>query len=171
MTEAEYEEIVNGSWTETFRLIARKVSVWDDAEDITLDVFMRLWQHRDSVDPNKIPGWLTRTAKNCTTDHYRRNNKKDHLPDWPLPEPGDDHEPVDPFDMLHNLCMREDTDKVLKFMDNYLTDHENAIIHLYFGCGKNGTHIAYEINSTPNAVQQCKWRALEKLRGLFSGAT
>jgi RNA polymerase sigma factor (sigma-70 family) len=171
LTEGEYEEAVNTRWVETFRFVCRKVSVLDDAEDITLDVFMRLWQHRDNVDPNKIPGWIKRTARNCTINHYRKNNKRDRLPDWPLPEPDDDYEPVDPFDMLHDLCMKEDADKVLSYMDNYLTPHENAVIHLYFGCGKNGTHIAYEINSTPNAVQQCKRRALEKLRGLFSGGT
>ena len=167
MTEAEYEEIVNGSWVETFRFVCRKVSVLDDAEDITLDVFMRLWIHRDNVDPGKIPGWLMRTARNCTTDYYRRNNKKDRLPDWPLPDPDDEHEPVDPFDMLHDLCVREDADKVLKLMDAYLTPHEDAIIHMYFGCGKKPKRIAYEINSTPNTIQQCKQRALKKLRGLM----
>ena len=170
MTEGEYEDIVNSSWAEIFRFVARKISVLDDAEDITLDVFMRLWIHRDNVDPDKIPGWLMRTARNCTTDHYRKNNKKDRLPDWSLPEPDDEHEPVDTFDMLHDLCVREDTDRVLKLMDGYLTDYEDTIIHMYFGCGKKPKYIAYEINSTPNTIQQCKQMALNKLRGLFSGS-
>lgn len=169
MTEVEYEEIVNIRWTEIFRLVARKVSVLDDAEDITLDIFVRLWRHRDNVDPDKVLGWLMTTARNCTIDFYRKSNKKDRLPDRPLPGPDDEHELVDQFDMLHDLCVREDADRALKLMDGYLTDQEDTIIHMYFGCGKNGGEIAKEIRISPGAVQQCKRRALEKLRGLFSG--
>jgi RNA polymerase sigma factor (sigma-70 family) len=169
MTELEFEKVFNSMYSDVLWFIYRRVSSYQDSDEIASEVFCRLWQHKDNVDSDKILGWLMRTARNCVTDHYRKNNKKDQLPDWPLPEPDDDYEPVDPFDMLHDLCVREDADVVLEFMDNYLTDHEHAVIHMYFGCDKNGTHIAYEINSTPNAVQQCKRRALKKLRGLFFG--
>jgi RNA polymerase sigma-70 factor (ECF subfamily) len=43
-----------------------------DAEDVTQDVFVRLWKNRTSVDPETIQPWLLRVARNACVDVYRR---------------------------------------------------------------------------------------------------
>ena len=43
-----------------------------EAEDVTQDVFVRLWKHRRSVDPDTIQPWLLRVARNACVDGYRR---------------------------------------------------------------------------------------------------
>ena len=43
-----------------------------DAEDIVQDVFVRLWERRDSLNPElSFSGFMQTLAKNCITDKFR----------------------------------------------------------------------------------------------------
>jgi len=44
----------------------------DDAEDVTQDAFLRLWQKRREVDPQRTEAWLVRVAHNLCIDRTRR---------------------------------------------------------------------------------------------------
>jgi RNA polymerase sigma-70 factor (ECF subfamily) len=44
----------------------------DDAADVTQDVFVRLWQHRDDLDGDRVLGWLLRVARNACIDAWRK---------------------------------------------------------------------------------------------------
>ena len=44
----------------------------EDAEDVTQEVFIRLWQHWQKVDHEKLGGWLMRVAHNAVIDHVRK---------------------------------------------------------------------------------------------------
>jgi RNA polymerase sigma factor (sigma-70 family) len=164
VTETEYEEIVNSSWAETFRFCRRRVSVFDDAEEIVLEVFFQLWKHKDRVDPGKVDRWIKRVAGNRITDYYRTMGSQktihaDELFDE-LDKPSD-------MDLLKDICIREDMGAVLGIMENSMTEQQSTVIHMYYGCGKKGGQIAHEINLTPGAAQQCRMRALETLRKFF----
>ena len=43
-----------------------------EAEDVTQDVLLRLWQHRDSVDEDRLLGWLLRVTRNACVDALRK---------------------------------------------------------------------------------------------------
>ena len=49
----------------------------EDAEDITQDVFIKLWQHWHKIDHDRVGAWLMRVARNSVVDHARR-----HKNDW-----------------------------------------------------------------------------------------
>ena len=44
----------------------------EDAEDITQDVFIRLWQNWDRIDHNKVKAWMMKVVHNRCMDLYRR---------------------------------------------------------------------------------------------------
>jgi len=44
----------------------------DDAEDVTQDVFIRLWRERDRVPEGAHRSWLFRVCRNACIDHLRR---------------------------------------------------------------------------------------------------
>lgn len=48
------------------------------AEEVTLDIFLRAWQHAGTYDPNlsKVPTWLTRMARNRAIDRLRRESSR-----------------------------------------------------------------------------------------------
>ena len=43
-----------------------------EAQDVTQDVFLRLWQHRDAVDEDRLLGWLLRVTRNACVDALRK---------------------------------------------------------------------------------------------------
>ncbi len=43
-----------------------------DAEDVTQDVLIRLWQHHEALEPERLGGWLMRVTRNACIDTYRR---------------------------------------------------------------------------------------------------
>lgn len=52
----------------------------EDAEDITQEVFIKLWQHLRKVDHEKLGAWLMRVAHNAVIDHVRKHrNSNAHL--------------------------------------------------------------------------------------------
>lgn len=42
------------------------------AEDVTQEVFVRLWDHRDEIDEARAPAWLIRVTRNVCIDTLRR---------------------------------------------------------------------------------------------------
>jgi RNA polymerase sigma-70 factor (ECF subfamily) len=44
----------------------------EDAEDVTQEVFIKLWQHWQQIDHLKVGGWLMRVARNAVVDHVRK---------------------------------------------------------------------------------------------------
>jgi len=44
----------------------------EEAEDVTQDVLLRLWNHREEVDEARLLGWLLRVARNACVDLLRR---------------------------------------------------------------------------------------------------
>ncbi len=43
----------------------------EDAEDVTQEVFVRLWQHWDKIDRNRVVAWMIRVAHNQCVDLVR----------------------------------------------------------------------------------------------------
>lgn len=44
----------------------------EEAEDVTQEVFIRLWKHRENIDEEQPLGWLLRVARNASVDAIRR---------------------------------------------------------------------------------------------------
>jgi len=62
---AEYQD---QAWT-----LARYILKDDaEAEDATQEAFVKLWNNRDSIDPERIKPWLMRVTRNHCLDRLRR---------------------------------------------------------------------------------------------------
>jgi RNA polymerase sigma-70 factor (ECF subfamily) len=55
-----------------FRYALKCVGRRDVAEDIASEVFLTLHRHLDTVEADRLPGWLFTIAKNRAVDHWRR---------------------------------------------------------------------------------------------------
>jgi RNA polymerase sigma-70 factor (ECF subfamily) len=71
-----------------FSLAVRVVEDHHDAEEVTQDVFLRLWHHAAAFDPRRgdLISWLVAVTRNRSIDHLRSkvSRETDH---WvPLPE-------------------------------------------------------------------------------------
>jgi len=48
----------------------------EEAEDVTQEVLMKLWQHNQNVEPEKLTAWVMRVARNAVIDATRRHRTR-----------------------------------------------------------------------------------------------
>ncbi|SEG70659.1 RNA polymerase, sigma 29 subunit, SigE [Thermomonospora echinospora] len=82
-TPPTWEEIVQEHSTRVFRLAYRLTGNRHDAEDLTQDVFIRVFRSLSSYTPGTFEGWLHRITTNLFLDRARRRQRIrfDALPD------------------------------------------------------------------------------------------
>ncbi|WP_246442893.1 RNA polymerase sigma factor SigE [Thermomonospora cellulosilytica] len=82
-TPPTWEEIVREHSARVFRLAYRLTGDKHDAEDLTQDVFIRVFRSLSSYSPGTFEGWLHRITTNLFLDKARRRQRIrfDALPD------------------------------------------------------------------------------------------
>jgi RNA polymerase sigma-70 factor (ECF subfamily) len=80
-----WEEVVRDHGTRVYRLAYRLTGNAHDAEDLTQDVFVRVFRSLADYTPGTFEGWLHRITTNLFLDRMRRQQKIrfDALPDDP----------------------------------------------------------------------------------------
>jgi len=62
----------------TYQFILRMVRRPAVADDVSQDVFIRLWRHLGHIESAEmLPGWLRRVAANAVIDHWRKEEARD----------------------------------------------------------------------------------------------
>jgi RNA polymerase sigma-70 factor (ECF subfamily) len=62
----------------TYQFVMRMVRRPAVAEDVSQDVFIRLWRHLGEIkSAEMLPGWLRRVAANAVIDHWRTEEARD----------------------------------------------------------------------------------------------
>jgi RNA polymerase sigma factor (sigma-70 family) len=74
-TPPTWEEIVTEHSTRVFRLAYRLTGNRHDAEDLTQDVFVRVFKSLSSYSPGTFEGWLHRITTNLFLDRARRKQR------------------------------------------------------------------------------------------------
>ncbi|HSM68887.1 MAG TPA: RNA polymerase sigma factor [Xanthomonadales bacterium] len=72
---AEYQD---QAWT-LARYLLKDAS---EAEDATQEAFVKLWNHRDQIDPDCIRPWLMRVTRNHCLDRLRRRRPEQEFVDY-----------------------------------------------------------------------------------------
>lgn len=90
MEPQPWEEIVRNHSARVYRLAYRLTGNQQDAEDLTQDVFVRVFRSLDTYEPGSFEGWLHRITTNLFLDSVRRQRRirMDHMGD-------DDHAVID----------------------------------------------------------------------------
>ena len=70
-----WEEIVTQHSARVYRLAYRLTGNMHDAEDLTHDVFIRVFRSLDSYQPGTFEGWLHRITTNAFLDKMRRKQR------------------------------------------------------------------------------------------------
>lgn len=105
-----------------------------DAEDVTQEVFLKLWDRYEEIDPEKIGGWLTRVTHNLCIDQSRRRKAQRNNFGQP------DHEAVDRLvagagslgDPEHNLRLGQRQKALLDALETLTPETRSVMIMHYF---------------------------------------
>ncbi len=75
MTTTEYNKCVELFSDNIFRFALKSVRDINTANDVVQDTFMRLWQHVQDVDFDRVKSYLFRIAHNIMIDYFRKNKR------------------------------------------------------------------------------------------------
>ncbi len=53
-----------------------------EAEDAVQEAFLKLWNHRDQIDPDRIKPWLMKVTRNNCLDRLRRRRKTEEFEEY-----------------------------------------------------------------------------------------
>src|SRR5439155_20572775 len=103
-TPPSWEQVVQEHSARVYRLAYRLTGNRHDAEDLTQEVFVRVFRSLSSYTPGAFEGWLHRITTNLFLDQVRRKARIrfDGLPDDAAERmPGREPTPPEAFDAAH----------------------------------------------------------------------
>lgn len=69
---ADFEKIYRTHVSAVQRYALRTVGNRELAEDITSEAFLELYRNLDAIDPERLPAWLFKVARNRAVDYWRK---------------------------------------------------------------------------------------------------
>ncbi len=152
-----YERIVE----RIYRYIFFRVPDDATAEDLTSEVFIRMWEHLPRYRPetSTILSWVYTIAHNAVIDYYRVHKTTQPLDDIrmlssPEPLPAEQSE------------TRFESQAVRQAMQ-YLTDEQRDVLTMRFIEGMETNEIAVRIRKSEGAVRAVQMRGLHALSRLL----
>jgi RNA polymerase sigma-70 factor (ECF subfamily) len=145
-----------------FRFLYSHLDSRQDAEDITNDVFMRVWRSLPSYKEKGVPfiAYLFRVARNALIDHYRRSTKAEHssLDDRVIqdarPDPGE-------------LALIQIEREEIRHMLDQLKDDYRMVLTLRFLGDLSPDETGEVMGKSSGAVRVLQHRALAALRKIM----
>src|SRR4051812_46879316 len=77
-TEA-FEELVRRYFGRVYAIAFARLNDCDEAEDLTQEVFVRVWLSLPRLDGGQFSHWLTRVTRNLAIDWYRSTRRANRL--------------------------------------------------------------------------------------------
>lgn len=152
MTEQAYTDAVLRNSQRIFLLALSFTRQRDDAEDVTQNVLLKLWKHRDKLrDPLHTDKWLTRvTVNEChSLLRFRRESVS--------------------YEEIEALCAAPETpeEQGLIYAVLRLPKEQRVVVHLYYYEELSVREIADLLHISENAVKKRLSRARATLRSLL----
>lgn len=145
-----------------YRFIYFKVNSVDDAQDLSSEVFLRVWQHiRDGKKIDNLNAFVYMVARNAVVDFYRQRSRRDENEE----SASDNH--ITLIDKESDLLIKQIKDsevsEVLAELKSLKDEYREAII-LYYLDEMSAKEIAQVLGKTPGASRVLIHRALNALK-------
>lgn len=141
-----------------YRYVYFRVADEQMAEDITSQVFLKVWEKLDTYQEGSSPfiAWLYRIAHNAVIDSYR--TRKTYVP----------LENVSPAEISHEDGIDDELDLQVKSQQlrkalQDLTEEQQQVLILRFISELSTTQIAQQLGKQPGAIRALQMRALQRL--------
>ena len=158
MIYEQYADIV-------FRFIYSQLSNYQDAEDLTEEVFLRIWRSLGNYEQKGVPflAYLFRIARNAVIDHYRQTARSRQQ--IPLEEELVGHTQDEPE---QQVVLNSDQKEIRAQLRGLREDYRNVLVLRFFS-GLTNEETAQALGKTPGAVRVLQHRALAALKKAISG--
>lgn len=157
-TEQFKNEIYQTYQPKVFGYMISKVNNAELSEDLTADVFLKVYEKLDDFDETKasVSTWIYTIAKNRLTDYFRTRRVFEEVPETLN----------DGSDVEEEVCNREMLDKLAASLKK-LPERERDIIILRYYSGFTLKEIAEKLRISYAYVKVLQNKALDALRRDF----
>jgi len=162
--EKKFEKIYFAFRKNLFWYVRKKVNSDEIAQDITADVFMKLFENKKILadrDQNGLRAWLYTVARNQVVDHYRK--KSNNVEVKGLDDEIFDLVVSDRTEHLQQLIQDEKYQLIMAVIEN-LEPIEKEIITLRFQREMSFKEIAEIIKKDEGAIKMTLYRSIEKIK-------
>jgi RNA polymerase sigma-70 factor (ECF subfamily) len=179
--EAAFNEIVGRYKSKVYNYLFRMMGNASDAEDVTQEVFVRLYLSLDSFRSQaSLSTWLFRIAGNLCIDHFRRA-KKHRAVAYSLDEPvgaegaessdgsNRGHEVPDMTYEPHRLLERDETSRQIQLAMDQLPEKLRGVLILHDIEGMPYEEIAQIVGCPLGTVKSRLFNARQHLRQRLAG--
>ncbi|GCE25578.1 RNA polymerase subunit sigma [Dictyobacter alpinus] len=147
--------------------LLRQVSLREDAEDLLLEIFLAVVEKGAALhqDEQLVRAFIWSVTRNKVADHYRRYSRRASIPLVDVEEmiyERDDREP-------EQVALRREEYAQLHKLINELPETQREVVQLRYGHELSYGEIAQIVSKSENAVRMIAHRALNILRGAYSG--
>jgi RNA polymerase sigma-70 factor, ECF subfamily len=158
-----YGKLYESYAARVFRFLYAHLDERMDAEDLTEEVFLRVWQALPNYQLRGLPfsGFLFRAARNALYDHYRHTHGRR------APERLDEEQlPASTADPAEVLAATHENAELRHLLDQ-LGDEQRTVLALRFLAGLSIAETSQAMGKSRGAVRVQQHRALTALRKLI----
>lgn len=155
----QYRQAVDQHRQRIFSFAHYSLRAKEDAEDVTQEVFIKLWQHWQKIDHNKLGAWLMRVAHNAVIDHVRKNKTANSQQD-DYAEVEEQAEEIDEGRQLDQAAFKQQLMEAIK----ELGDPFRSIIIMRDVQGLSYAEIRESLDMSESSVKVYLHRSRRKLR-------
>lgn len=160
-----YADLVKSHKDRIYRHVLYSLRDVHDAEDVTQEVFLKLWRRYDDIDAECVGGWLTKVSHNLCIDLARRRKSQQNNFGHP------DAEAVDALttradsaaNPSHQLYLDEQQQSLLAAMATLSAETRSVMIMHYFQDMKL-SEIGHVLDKSVSALKVQIHRARKSLR-------
>lgn len=165
LDENAFKELYDGYIDRMYRYIYFKVSTQEEAQDLTSEVFLKIWDYiyKSKGRIENINAFLYRTARNSVIDYYRKNSERRiDSAEFQLGQSPDQKQ----LEIFRQIELGVEYGRIQKFMKT-LQDEYREIIILKYIEQLTDREIAKITERSRASVRVMAHRGLEKLRQLL----
>ncbi len=173
-----FARLVARYWPRVFGRLYRQLGDREEAEDLTQDVFLRLYRYRRRYQPRaKFATWLFHITQNVARNALRSRRRRPCLPLAAVA--GADEGPFlegmlpDKSEAPERPLEREELARRVRTAVSGLADRQRTAVELHQFEDRSYTEVAAEMDMTPKAAKSLLYRARNQLReslGTFAEA-
>lgn len=156
---AAFSELIERYQTVVFNCAFRIVGDMEDAADVTQSVFLKLYQHVESVDSSRpFFSWLYRVAVNEAIDHKRRRKPHDVL----------DEEVIEATNTSPDQqLVQRDREAVLMRAMDHLSEEQRSVVVLRHFAELSYRDIAGVLEIPESQVKSRLYAARQRLKDIL----
>lgn len=160
-----YTELYQLYIEDIYRFVAFKVPTQADAEELTGDIFLKIWDYLTAKESKTIRGFrafLYQTARNTITDWYRKKSTNNEL----ATEMHTLQVPDEAIDIIERTDQKIEVELLLQAMDGLKYEYKEVLILKYIE-ELQTKEIAAVLSKTKTAVRVTVHRATKSLQQIL----